>query len=90
MFPNHTQNSCQKNLCMHVIDTITIMNKCTHDITILVLLSTHAPFICKQDPTLNPSFHIYQLIQHTTKTINNCQPKCKKLDYSPVGFYRKI
>jgi hypothetical protein len=45
----------------------------THDITISTLLSTHAPLIYKQDPTPNPSFPIYQLIQHITKKINNCQ-----------------
>ncbi len=62
MFPNHTQNSmCQNFMCMHVINTITIMSKHTHDITILALLSTHAPLICKHDPIPNPSFPIYQL-----------------------------
>jgi hypothetical protein len=50
MFPNHTQNSmCPNFMCMHVINTITIMNKHTHDIIISVLLSTHAPLICKHD-----------------------------------------
>jgi hypothetical protein len=36
------------------------MNKHAHDITILALLSTHAPLIYKHDPTFNPSFPIYQ------------------------------
>jgi hypothetical protein len=68
MFPNHIQNSmCQNFMCMHVISTIMIMSKYTHDITILTLLSTHAPLICKQNPTPNPSFPIYQLIHHITK-----------------------
>jgi hypothetical protein len=48
---------------MHVISTITIMSKHTHDITILALLSTHAPLIYKHVPTPNPSFPIYQLFQ---------------------------
>jgi hypothetical protein len=58
---------------MHVTNTITIMNKHTHDIIILALLSTHAPLIYKQDRTPNPSFPIYQLILHITKKIDNCQ-----------------
>jgi hypothetical protein len=62
VFLNHNQNSYQNYICMHVINTITIMSKHTHDITISTLLSIHAPLICKQDPTLNPSFPIYQLI----------------------------
>ncbi len=74
MFPNHTQNSmCQTFMCMHVINTIMIMNKHTHDITISTILSTHAPLISKQDPTPNPSFPFYQLIQHIMLKINNCQ-----------------
>jgi hypothetical protein len=53
-------NSCQNYyICMHVTNTITIMSKHTHDIIILALLSTHAPPICKHDPTPNPSFPIY-------------------------------
>jgi len=60
MFPNHIQNSmCQNFMCMHVINTITIMSKHTHDISISILLSIHAPLICKQDPTPKPSFPIY-------------------------------
>jgi hypothetical protein len=54
-------------MCMHVTNTIMIMNKHTHDITISTFLSTHAPLICKQDPIPNPSFPIYQLIKHITK-----------------------
>jgi hypothetical protein len=74
MFPNHTQNSYQNYIYMHMINTITIMDRHTqHDITILVLLSTHAPLICKHDPNPNPSCPIYQLIQHITKKIENCQ-----------------
>jgi hypothetical protein len=60
MFPNHIQNSmCQNFMCMHMTSTIMIMNKHTHDIIILALLSTHAPLIYKQDPTPNLSFPIY-------------------------------
>jgi hypothetical protein len=46
-----------------------IMSKQTHDMIISTLLSTHVPLICKHDPTPNPSFPIYQLIQHITKTL---------------------
>jgi hypothetical protein len=38
------------------------MDKHTHDKTISIFLSTHAPLIYKQDPTPNPSFPIYQMI----------------------------
>ncbi len=70
MFLNHIQNSmCQNFICIHVTSTITIMNKQTHDITISALLSIHAPLICKQDPTPNPSFPIYQLIQHIIRNL---------------------
>ncbi len=62
MFPNHTQNSYQNFICMHMTSTIAIMNKHTHDITISTFLSIHAPLICNQDPAPNPSFPIYQLI----------------------------
>ncbi len=45
---------------MHVTNTIMIMSKLTHDITILApSLSTNAPLIYKLDPTPNPSFAIY-------------------------------
>jgi hypothetical protein len=92
MFPNHTQNSCQNFICMHVIITIMIMNKHTHDITILALsLSIHATLICKHDLIPNLSFPIYQLIQHIIKKFDNyCQPKFFKLDYSPARFYKKV
>jgi len=61
------------------------MSKHTHDITISTLLSTHALVIYKQNPIPNPSFPIYQMIQHVTKNIDNCQ-LVQKLDYSLVGF----
>ncbi len=67
------------------INTINNMN----NITISTLLSTHGPLIFKQDPTLNPSFPIYQMIQHITKKINNFQ-LMQKLDYSLAGFYKRI
>ncbi len=60
-------------MCMHVINTIMIMNKHTHDIIISTLLSTHASLIYKQNPTPNLSFPIYQLIQHITKKNDNYQ-----------------
>jgi hypothetical protein len=66
------------------------MSEHTHDITILALLSIHAPMIYKQDPTPNPSFPINQnLIQHVTKKNDNCQ-FVQKLDYSLVGCYRRM
>ncbi len=60
---------------MHVSNTnmINNMSKQTHDITISAVLSTHAPLLYKQDPVPNPSFPIYQMIQHVTKNIDNCQ-----------------
>jgi hypothetical protein len=77
---------------MHVSNTnmINNMSNHTYDITISIILSTHAPLIYKQDPIPNPSFPIYQnLIQHVTKKIDNCQ-LMQKLDYSPIGFYKRV
>jgi hypothetical protein len=71
VFPNHIQNSCHNFMCMHVISTITIMNKHTHDITILAL-------------NLLTNLTYYRNFE------NYCNPKCKKLDYSLVGFCRKV
>jgi hypothetical protein len=49
---------CQNFMCMHVISTIMIMNKHTHDITISTLLSTHAPLIYKQSNILQKGITI--------------------------------
>ncbi len=53
-----------QNIWMHVnnINTINNMSNHTHDITILALLSTHAPLIYKHDPTPNPSLPINQIL----------------------------
>jgi hypothetical protein len=63
------------------------MSKRTHDITISAFLSIHAPLIYKQDPTPNPSF--ISKFDLACYKIDNYQ-LVQKLDYSPVGFYRRV
>jgi hypothetical protein len=62
------------------------MNKHTHDIIISPFLSTHAPLICKHDPTPNPSFPIYQLIQHITKKLTIVNLSAKNWIIHQLGF----
>ncbi len=81
----HSKLNVSKFYGMNVINTITIMNK-----TISTFVSIHAPLICKHDPIPNPSLPIYQLIQHITKKITIVNLNVKKLDCSPIGFYKRV
>jgi hypothetical protein len=57
---------------------------CMHVTSTITILSkhTHDITISALNLSTNPTYY--------KKFDNYCNPKCKKLDYSLVGFYRKV